>query len=188
MSQAQITHRTVEILERLCHSAAQAVSGLAVNVVVWDDVEKLLVIRAFSGLQPLARGWPAGHGDLGRAWRKPESTFIPTLASLEPEVRAFATTAGADAVFIVPIAGAKGVQGMLLVLRRGFPGAASDDLRLLSIFAEQAANALGNVEVQATQPALAAASSAPAASKLAPKHARRPPPDVHQREVHPPPS
>ena len=102
-------------------------------------------------------------------------------------MRSFATTAGADAVYIVPITSAKSVQGLLLVLRRGSPGAVSDDLRLLGIFAEQAANALGNVEAPAPQPALAG-SRAPAASNLKPKHARRPPADVGQHDVHPPPA
>jgi hypothetical protein len=186
MSHTQITHGTTEILERLCRSAAQAVGGLAVNVVVWDEVEKLLIIRAVSGLQPLARGWRPGPGDLGRAWRQPQPSFSPTLAGLEPEMRSFAATAGADAVFIVPIAGAKSVQGLLLVFRRGNPGAVSDDLRLLGIFAEQAANALANVAAPAPQPALAG-SRAPAAGKLEPKHTWRPPADAGQGDVHPPP-
>ena len=155
MSTGQITQSTVQILARLCQTAAQAVGGLAAEVAVWDDAEKQLIIHAFSGPPPPARGWAIGDGALGRAWREPKPMLASSLADLEPDALSFATAAGADAVFILPITNPTRVMGLLLVFRRGNPGLVWDDIDLLDLFAQQAANALENGELAARQQSLA---------------------------------
>jgi GAF domain-containing protein len=155
MSTAHITQTTAEILDRLCHTAAQAVGGLAAEVAVWDDTEKQLIIHAFSGPPPPARGWAIGDGALGRAWREPKPRLDSSLADLEPDALSFATKAGADAVFILPITNSTRVIGLLLVFRSGNPGRVWDDIDLLRLFAQQAAIALENGELAARQQALA---------------------------------
>jgi signal transduction histidine kinase len=134
---------TVSTLERLCQMTVRAVGGTAAMVVLWDEEESQLVIRASTDPAILPSGKAVDSEAIWRSWQTRASIMghIPTDFTVEQTPIAVAL--GSLSTMIVPIMNQERVWGILQVFNRRKSLFSADDLGLLTLFAEQTAIALG---------------------------------------------
>lgn len=132
----------VSTLERLCQMTMRAIGGIAAMVVLWDEGESQLVIRASTDEAALPAGQAVKSEAIWRSWQTQTAVagHIPTEFTVEQTP--IAVSLGSRATIIVPIMGQDRAWGILQVFNRRKSLFATDDLNLLTLFAEQTAIAL----------------------------------------------
>ncbi len=133
----------VATLDRLCVLTVRAVGGVAALVALWDETEKQLVIRASTHYSLLPPGLIIQSKPIQQAWKSqiPIVALIPTDYS--PEEAPLTKIAGAHATMLIPIYTPERAWGILQIFSWKRALFASDDVNLLTLFAEQTAIALG---------------------------------------------
>jgi signal transduction histidine kinase len=131
------------VLDELCAAATRATGGLASAVWLWEPAQAHFSLRALTRPdQPPAPALPrlAANGPTGRAWHERLPVLAERPAHLSDAQAELAPLA--DALIAVPLISRDRAWGVLEVyLRRSslFP---DDDMALLALLAEQAAEAL----------------------------------------------
>ncbi len=141
-------------LDRLCQMTMQAVGGIAAMVVLWDDEADHLLIRASTDAVSLPTGRRVDSEVVRRSWQ----TKTPLMGDIPTEFTAeeapIAVSLGAQATMVVPILSQERAWGILQVFnwrKSLFP---TDDINLLTLFAEQTAIALGYATLVSQQQTL----------------------------------
>lgn len=148
-----INQDTSQVLSSVSHAATRAVGANAACVLLGEKSQNTLAVEALEGI-PLdlktmtlledgaaARGWYLQQRDIART---------PDAFGLQ-ETPLIVENTHAQALFAIPIATAIHEPGILLLFLRQISLFAEDDLAMLSLFAEQSAITLDNIQLLAAQ-------------------------------------
>lgn len=131
--------RTNDLLNTLCTSATRITDGRATLVTLWDEAQNRFIVRASDNPHLGEVNFSKDDPDIQRTWQafRPMTVHLPVEASTG--LYRLAISIGAATLYLIPIATAQHIWGVLIIfLRQGslFP---DDDLQLLSLFAGQGA-------------------------------------------------
>lgn len=146
VSERSARAHTDEVLQYLTAAAVRVTGGVAAMVALRTDQPGRLQIRAASGDGQTAGSIDASDGDLARAWIGGVPVVSTVLPGADTEEARLASELKAAAFMAVPIARGERAWGLLIVFLHRRPLFADDDSHLLSLFAEQAAIAMGYSE------------------------------------------
>jgi signal transduction histidine kinase len=141
-----------QTLERLSQAATRVVGGSAAVTALWDDAKRELALH--SSDEVLNGMFSTKDGIMGRAWKERKPLFAEASMSLGADDRRLMDSAGAKAMFVIPIAAAGHTWGLLMVFLKYRSVFIEDDLNLLNLFAEQTALRLENNVLLAAQQTL----------------------------------
>jgi GAF domain-containing protein len=128
-------------LARLCSSSRHAVGGLSAAVCRWEDDRQRLVLDAF-GERALVGGPIASDSLVSEHWRFRRPFVEDRASEVREACRRLAPGLDCEALIGVPLVTTSRVWGLLLIFVRRSPLMPDEELRLLSLFAEQSALAL----------------------------------------------
>jgi signal transduction histidine kinase len=156
MAGRSAAERATTTLDHLCRAGTRAVGGLAAVVVLWDETEQQLRIRASSNPRALSGALTGSDGVVQRAWRERQPLLARTPADFGPADAALAASVGAGALIVVPLVTVERAWGLLIVCHRRAPLFVEDDIQLLALFAEQSASTLAYAALLSEQQHLVA--------------------------------
>jgi signal transduction histidine kinase len=136
---------TKMVLEALCQAAVRAVGGIAAGVILWQDDEQQFTLYSAPVVQPDFNGaipLPPNDDLIDRVRQAGQPLLAATAAELGVESARLVAAMKANALYAIPIATEQQTWGVLLVIRRGYPLFAMDDLNLLMLLAEESAGIL----------------------------------------------
>lgn len=133
------------LYDRLQQASVRAIGGLSAATAVWMEDQNQLVFQGEGDVPP-----PAVDGVVGRAWRAGKAAAAYSPADFGVDITRLDQASYAELLYAVPIGNVRQKWGVLLVFGRGalFP---DDDMKLLTLFAEQTATALENADLLAQQ-------------------------------------
>ena len=132
----------ISTLVRLCEAAVRAVGGMDAMVVLWREQEKKLIINASTNAVALPRGWTVESKAVWHSWESQTPVAGTVPADFDSRQTPIAVAVGAKATIIVPIKTVDHAWGVMQVFSRRKSLFPTDDISLLSLFAEQTAIAL----------------------------------------------
>jgi len=128
------------VLDNLRLAATRGTGGVAAAVALWDDTDRL---RLQTPAEHPKLSYPSdlstSEGVIGRAWRKRRPTFALTPADFGPVEAQLTAAVNARTLYVVPIATAERMWGLLLVFRQAYSLFTTDDINLLVLFSEHSA-------------------------------------------------
>lgn len=130
------------ILSVLCDTTMRAVGGRGAVAAAWDTASERFVVRSATNAAWLQRPLTPQRGAMAHAWGEWRPRLARELADMSPDGRRLAEEIGTSSLMVVPVGSAGSRWGLLVAFLRRTPLFPDDDLRLLSLFAEQAALAL----------------------------------------------
>ncbi len=134
--------RAAWVLAVLCDTAMRSVGGRGAIAAAWEEAGQHFIIRAATLPAWTDTIFTPRGGATGAAWELRQPRLARRPAEMSPEGRRLAETVGATSLMALPIGASERRWGLLVVLLRRSPLFPDDDLRLLQLFAEQAALAL----------------------------------------------
>lgn len=144
--------RAEQTVAHLCQAAIRGVGGLAAMTATWDPETRRLTLRDARSFSPLCQ-LPGDDELIQAAWNeaRPGLMSIPNSWRENQSLPALAT---ACHTFIIPIATAERVWSLLIVFLRQPPLFPQDDIKLLSLLAEQSAITLDYSAILSEQTAV----------------------------------
>ncbi len=140
-----------QTLERLYHTAIQAVGAITATAALWNDAQAKLVLQPSSQYPALTGTVSETDGMIGRAWAECKLLFADATMSLGSAERRLMESVGARTMLIVPLEVTGHAWGLLLAFLQQPSLFIEDDLSLLSLFAEQTAIVFENSALMAAQ-------------------------------------
>lgn len=140
-----------EILAHISQTARELVSADFVGIFLFDPRQQVLTLNACLGhCCALLKEIEVGHADdtvLGSVFRTKSLVHLPRLGDGELTVPSFFSECGLVSMVFLPIISGGSIFGVLTVGMTQFYQFGEEDLRLLSLVANQCATALSNVRL-----------------------------------------
>lgn len=140
-----------DVFQTLCMSAIRSVGGQAAAVAIPEEDHNQVTVRTATDSRLLAWTGSVHDGVLGRVWGMGRPYFASKGSGVSANELDLMAACGTRALLCVPIASPQQSWGLLLVFTSGEPLFPQDDLRLLSLFAEQVAIMLAHHDLLAEQ-------------------------------------
>lgn len=125
------------VLDLLRESALRSVGACAVQIALWDQEGKHLVLKDSTAIQEGDAELEAETGIIARAWETMQPELARTRVGMGGDEVRRAQQFGATALITVPLLMTRATPGVLLAWFYNAPLFPRDDCELLALFAEQ---------------------------------------------------
>ena len=135
-------------LRQLCQSSIRAIGGLAALVLLLDETGEQMKIAASEGFTGVPQSALNVEGAAGKALSDRKACSVEQKNELlSTEEKKLATSVSAETLLVIPIEAHEHIWGVLCVFMFRPPFFVKDTLSLLTLFSEQSAYTLENLQL-----------------------------------------